>query len=101
MKYAIIGISGCQYKVEEGKVISIDKLDPLIKSTTEVYLIVDDNKIEVGNPTVKNASVDFEITNNYQGPKLDITKFRAKSRYRKHIGFRPQLTDIKILKINP
>jgi ribosomal protein L21 len=31
---------------------------------------------------------------------MDINKFRAKSRYRKHIGFRAQLTDLKILKIN-
>jgi large subunit ribosomal protein L21 len=100
MKYAIIGISGTQYKVEENQTITVDKLDPTIKSTTEVYLIVNDEKIEIGNPTVKNASIDFEIVNNYQGPKLDITKFRAKSRYRKHLGFRPQLTDIKITKIN-
>ena len=57
-------------------------------------------KIEVGQPTVKNSSVDFELVKNFQGPKLDVNKFRAKSRYRKHIGFRPQLTDIKILKIN-
>jgi len=101
MKYAIIGISGCQYKVEENQTITVDKLDPSLKSTTEVYLIVNDQKIEVGQPTVKNASVNFELVKNFQGPKLDITKFRAKSRYRKHIGFRPQLTDIKILKINP
>jgi large subunit ribosomal protein L21 len=100
MKYAVIGISGTQYKVEENQIITVDKLDPAIKSTTEVYLIVDDKKIEVGSPTVKNASVDFELVKNYQGPKLDVTKFRAKSRYRKHIGFRPQLTNIKITKIN-
>ena len=54
MKYAIIGISGCQYKVEENQTITVDKLDPSLKSTTEVYLVVDDKKIEVGQPTVKN-----------------------------------------------
>jgi len=100
MKYAVIGISGTQYKVEENQTITIDKLDPTTKSTTEVYLIVDEKKIEVGTATVKNASVEFISVNNYQGPKLDVTKFRAKSRYRKHIGFLPQLTDIKITKIN-
>jgi large subunit ribosomal protein L21 len=100
MKYAIVSASGTQYRVEENQIITVDKLNPETKKLTEVLLIVDDKEIKIGNPTVKDASVDFEIVKNYQGEKMDINKFRAKSRYRKHIGFRAQLTDLKILKIN-
>lgn len=100
MKYAVIAISGSQYKVEENQVITVDKLDPSIKSTSDVLLIVDEDKAKVGNPTVKGASVDFESVRDYQGEKLRVSTFKAKSRYRKTKGFRAQLTDIKITKIN-
>ena len=100
MKYAVIAISGTQYKVEENQVITVDKLDPSIKSTSEVLLIADDDKIKVGTPTVKGASVDFENVRDYQGEKLRVSTFKAKSRYRKTKGFRAQLSDIKITKIN-
>ncbi len=100
MKYAVIAISGSQYKVEENQIITVDKLDPSIKSTTEVLLTVDDDKVKVGTPTIKGASVDFESVRDYQGEKLRVSTFKAKSRYRKTKGFRAQLTDIKILKIN-
>lgn len=100
MKYAVIAISGSQYKVEENQVITVDKLDPTIKSTSEVLLIVDEDKVKLGNPTVKGASVEFENVRDYQGEKLRVSTFKAKSRYRKTHGFRAQLTDIKITKIN-
>lgn len=100
MKYAVIAISGTQYKIEENQVITVDKLDPLIKSTNEVLLIVDEDKVKIGNPTVKGASVEFENVRDYQGEKLRVSTFKAKSRYRKTHGFRAQLTDIKITKIN-
>ncbi|MDD3998756.1 MAG: 50S ribosomal protein L21 [Patescibacteria group bacterium] len=100
MKYAVIAISGSQYKVEENQVITVDKLDPSVKSTSDVLLIIDEDKVKVGNPTVKGASVDFESVRDYQGEKLRVSTFKAKSRYRKTKGFRAQLTDIKITKIN-
>jgi len=100
MKYAVIAISGSQYKVEENQIITVDKLDPSVKSTSEVLLTVDGDKVKIGTPTVKGASVDFEIIKNYPGDKIRVSTYKAKSRYRKTKGFRAQLTDIKILKIN-
>jgi large subunit ribosomal protein L21 len=103
MKYAIIAISGTQIKVEENQIITIDKLDLEVKktaSTSEVLLTVNDDKVIVGKPLVKDASVEYEVVKNYQGDKLKIFKYKAKSRYRKTQGFRPQQTDIKITKIN-
>jgi large subunit ribosomal protein L21 len=103
MKYAIIAISGSQFKAEENKIITVDNLN--IKegdnsSTDQVLLTVNDDKISVGTPTVKNASVEFKVIKNYKGEKVNVFKYKSKSRYRKSIGFRPQLTDIQVLKIN-
>ncbi|MEI8067830.1 MAG: 50S ribosomal protein L21 [Candidatus Shapirobacteria bacterium] len=103
MKYAVIAISGSQFKVEEDKIITIDNLnleEGVKSSTDQVLLTANDDKIIVGTPTVKNSSVDFEVVKNYKGEKLRVFKYKSKSRYRKTQGFRSQLTDIKILKIN-
>jgi large subunit ribosomal protein L21 len=103
MKYAIIAISGSQFKVEEDKIITVDNLnleEGTKSSTDQVLLTANDENIVVGTPTVKDSSVDFEVVKNYKGDKLRIFKYKSKSRYRKTQGFRAQLTDIKILKIN-
>ena len=103
MKYAIIATSGTQYRVEEGTIITVDKLEGEKDSNGKiesVLLIVDDEKIKIGNPNVKDSSVEYQIVNQYQGDKVRVSKFKAKSRYRKTMGFRAQLTDIKITKIN-
>lgn len=103
MKYAVIAISGTQYQVSEGQVITVDNqsLENGKNATiNDVLLTVDDEKVSVGTPTVKDASVQYEVLKNYQGKKVDVFKFKSKSRYRRSAGFRPQLTDIKITKIN-
>ena len=102
MKYAVIAISGTQYKIEEGKTYTVDLVDAKVGdklSTDQVLLLVDEKDTKIGTPTVKDAKVDYEIVNNYQGKKLDVFKYKSKSRYRKSWGFRPKLTYIKITKI--
>ena len=103
MKYAVIAISGTQYKIEENQTITVDNLglkEGETSSTDQVLLIVNDDKVEIGTPIIKNASVDYKIIKNYQGKKLRVFKYKSKSRYRKTMGFRAQLTDIQILKIS-
>ena len=103
MKYAVIAISGTQYQIEENQTITVDLLD--LKegeksSTDQVLLTVDGDKVKVGTPTVKDASVEFKVVKHFQGKKLKVFKYKSKSRYRKTTGFRAQLTDIEITKIN-
>lgn len=102
MKYAVIAISGTQYKVEENQTITVDKLDLKegeTSSTDQVLLNVDGDKVTVGTPTIKNTSVEYKVLKHYQGEKLHVFKYKSKSRFRKTTGFRAQLTDIQILKI--
>ncbi len=103
MKYAIIAISGAQFKVEEDKTITVSSLDLKegeTSKTSDVLLVVNDDKILVGTPNVKDATVEFEVVKNYQGEKVQVFKYKSKSRYRRSQGFRAQLSDIKITKIN-
>lgn len=103
MKYAVIAISGTQYKVSENETITIDHIEAKegdVLSTDQVLLIADDKDVKIGQPTISNATVQYQVVKNYQGKKIDVTTFKAKSRYRRHIGFRAQLTDVKILKIS-
>jgi large subunit ribosomal protein L21 len=102
MKYAVIAISGSQFKVEENQKLDVNNLnlkEGEKSSTDQVLLIADDKETNVGMPTVKNAKVEFTVLKNYKGKKTTIFKYKSKSRYRKTMGFRPQLTQIQITKI--
>lgn len=99
VKYAVIKLLGHQYKVSEGETLLIDHL--LDKKTeAQVLLVVDGEKVKVGKPIVEKAKVAFKILGDEKGIKMDIYKYKAKSRYRKHIGFRPLYTKIEIGKIS-
>ena len=103
MKYAVIDISGHQLIVSEGDILSVDLINTKEKaklSTDKVLLIATDDNVQVGNPYVKDSLVDYQIIGHKQGKKLHIFQYKAKSRYRRKTGFRPQLTDIKITSIS-
>jgi len=103
MKYAVIDISGHQLIVSEDDILSVDLVDANEKtklSTDKVLLIATDGNVQIGNPYVKDGLVEYEIIGHKQGKKLHIFQYKAKSRYRRKTGFRPQLTDIKITSIS-
>lgn len=101
MKYAIVRIGGKQYKAEEGKEILVDKLVDPKKFGVEVLLLVDGDKTKFGKPTVKDAVVKLKvITEVEKGEKIDVYKFKAKSRYKRHTGFRSQHTRLLVEKIS-
>lgn len=99
-KYAVIRIKGNQYKVSEGEEILVDRLGDT-KVKPEVLLLVDDGKVSVGKPKVAGAKVKLKVVKaEEKGKKLHIQKFRAKSRYRRKMGFRPVYTRLLIEKIS-
>lgn len=98
-KYAVVRIGGKQYKAEEGKEILVDKLADPKKIGADVLLYVDGDKVSVGKPTLKTEVKLKVVTDMEKGEKIEIYKFKAKSRYKKHTGFRPQYTRILVEKI--
>jgi large subunit ribosomal protein L21 len=102
MKYAVIQAAGKQYKVSEGDILEIDKLEgkPKAKiSFDKVLLVVDGKKVSLGQPLIKTAKVTAEIIEQKKGKKIRVVKFKAKSRYRRVKGHRQLLTQVKINKI--
>jgi large subunit ribosomal protein L21 len=102
-KFAIIKIAGKQYQVSEGDEIVVDRLaDEKGKSVVfdEVLLMVDGEKIQVGQPLVKGVKVKATIIDELKGEKIRIAIYKSKTRYRKVKGFRAQQTKLKIQKIS-
>ncbi len=97
MKYAVIELSGHQYKVTEGQRLQVNKLDSF---KPMVLMYSDGEKFELGNPYLDTIEVSAEVNGEVKGKKLTITRFKAKSRYDKTIGFRPVYTDLTITSIH-
>lgn len=99
MTYAIVEIGGKQYKVAEGNVLEIDKLDIEAGKTynfEKILLYSSDGQSQIGKPLVSGITVSGKILEHVKGDKIRVAKFKAKSRYRRAQGFRPSLTRIKI-----
>lgn len=100
VKYAVIRLQGRQYKVTEGQELLVDKMNDL-KLIPEVLLVADGEKVEIGKPILKTAKVSLKVlTEVEKGEKIEVYHFKAKSRYRKHTGFRPQYTRVLVEKIS-
>jgi large subunit ribosomal protein L21 len=96
--FAVLKIQGKQYLVFEGKEFEVDKLDGKDLSF-EVLLTCVDNKISIGKPYLKTHQVKLKQIGQEKGEKVDVLKYKAKSRYRRHYGFRPVFTRLQIVKI--
>jgi large subunit ribosomal protein L21 len=100
MKYAIVKIKGQQHKVSEGDEILVDKLGT-DKPDVKVLLVVNEKNVKIGKPEVKGAKVKIKILEaEEKGKKLYVQTFKAKSRYRRKIGFRPIYSRLLIEKIS-
>jgi len=102
--YAVISISGKQYKISEGDTLLVDSLENKAGSEMlldKVLLARMGDKIQIGQPYVPNVKITASVETHQKGNKIHIRKFKAKSRYRRHIGFRPSQTVLKIGNISP
>ena len=100
---AIIVTGGKQYKVSEGDVIYIEKLDNEAGDTVkfkQVLAIIDGEKATFGAPVVEGASVEAKIVKNGKGKKIPIFKYNPKKGYRKRQGHRQPYTKVEIGKIS-
>ena len=101
-KFTVIKIGSSQYKVAEGDEIDVDKIEGKKGSKltfNQVLLLIDGEKVSVGQPLVKGVQIEAKILEQFKGKKIRVATYKAKSRYRRVKGFRPQLTKIKIEKI--
>ena len=101
--YAVIDACGKQYKVAEGDLVFVEKLDKEEgeKVTFDQVLLISDNgKVKVGNPTVKGAKVEGEIVKHGKNKKIKIFTYKPNTTStRKKQGHRQPYTQVKINKI--
>lgn len=102
MSYAIIQTGGKQYRVAEGDILDVEKLDVAAgESTTftDVLMIADGTKVTFGAPFVAAASVQAEVVDQWKDEKVIAFKFRRRKGYHRTVGHRRQLTKLKITSI--
>lgn len=101
--YAIIDACGKQYKVQEGDIVFVERLEEEEgKKVTfdQVLLVSEDGKTTVGEPTVKGAKVTATIIGHGRGKKIIVFKYKAKKNERKTRGHRQSYTKIQIESIS-
>ncbi len=109
---AVIKTGGKQYLVSPGRKIKIEKIDKPASAKAsagkeegqevifdEVLLLQKGNKLEIGTPLVKGATVIGKILRQSKAKKLIVFKYRAKTRYKVKKGHRQPFTEVEILKI--
>lgn len=99
--YAIIATGGKQYKVSEGDIVKIEKLDVEDGSTVtfDQVLAVSDNGLKVG-ADVASSTVTATVMGQGKDKKVIVYKYKRKSGYHKKNGHRQAYTQVKIEKIN-
>jgi len=98
MQYAIIKTGNKQYQAVAGKTLKVEKLATTEGSVVfeEVLLHVDGEKVEVGTPTVSGLKVYGTVTGVVKADKIQVFKYKSKSRYRKLRGHRQNYSVVKI-----
>ncbi len=100
--YAIIRTGGKQYRVSEGDVLNVEKLN--VEEGQEVVFddvltVANDGDVKVGTPTVAGAKVTAKVAKQGKADKIFVFKYRAKSNYRKRQGHRQPFTQVEITSI--
>lgn len=100
--FAVIKTGGKQYRVQEGDVIYVEKLNAKVDSSVkfDVLLMGEGNDLTVGTPVVEGASVEGRVLAQDKAKKIVVFKYKSKKTYRKTNGHRQPFTKVEIKKIS-
>ena len=102
MKHAIIETGGKQYRVAEGDVIFVEKLDVEAGESVKfdrVLAVIDEENTVFGAPVIEGASVSANVVKNGKSKKIRVYKMKPKKGYRRTQGHRQPYTKVEITKI--
>ena len=99
--YAIIVTGGKQYRVENGDVIYVEKLDAEVDAevTFDKVVAVSDKSLKVGKPYVKDAFVKGTVLKNGKGKKVTVFTYKPKKGSARKMGHRQPYTKVQITEI--
>ncbi len=101
--YAIVEISGQQFKVEKDNKIFVHRLEAKEGDKIDfdqVFLIDDGKNVNIGSPSIKNAKVTAKVIEHLKGDKVIVFKKKRRKGYKVKNGHRQYLTKLEILKID-
>ncbi len=101
--FAVIETGGKQYKVNEGDILFIEKLDVNEGDTVtfdKVLALSKDGSFVTGAPVIDGASVTANVVKNGRGKKIYVMKYKSKKNEKKKIGHRQPYTKVQIVTIN-
>ncbi|MGI6668873.1 MAG: 50S ribosomal protein L21 [Acetivibrionales bacterium] len=101
--YAVIETGGKQYKVQEGDVLFIEKIDAEDGAEItfdKVLAVSNEGNVTFGKPLIENASVTAKVLGQGKARKIIVFKYKPKKNYRKKTGHRQPYTKVQISKIN-
>ena len=101
--YAVIKTGGKQYRVQQGDVIFVEKINSQADEAVtfeEVLLVNDGEQTKVGAPTVAGAKVEGKVLAQVKAKKVVVYKYKAKKNERKKQGHRQPYTKVEITAIN-
>jgi large subunit ribosomal protein L21 len=102
MKYAVIRTGGKQYRVSEGDIVKIEKLDAEVGdkiTLADILFVGDDGDVKIGTPLVANAKVTGEIVDQGRAKKIIVFKKKRRKSYSRQQGHRQYQTALKITSI--
>lgn len=102
MVYAIIETGGKQFKVQEGDIVFVEKLNKDLDESfkfDKVLAVSKDGNTVFGEPLVEGASVEAKVLKQGKEKKVIVFKFKAKKGYRRKQGHRQPYTKVQIGKI--
>ncbi len=99
--YAVIVSGGKQYRVSQGDVIYVEKLNQEVDSKVnfDVLMLGSEDNVEVGTPTLAGAKVEGKILGQVKGEKIIIFKYKSKKNYHRRAGHRQAYTKVEITSI--
>ena len=101
--YAIVKTGGKQYKVAQGDVLFVEKLEANegdVVTLDQVLAVAGENGLTVGSPVVEGATVTAKVVAQGKAKKVIVYKYKAKKDYRIKQGHRQPYTKLVIESIN-
>ena len=101
--YAVIATGGKQYRVQEGAVLRIEKLDAEAGASVEfgqVLLVGEGANVKLGNPMIAGGKVVATVVRHGKGAKISVVKFKRRAHYLRQKNHRQPFTEIKVTDIS-
>lgn len=101
--FAVLKTGGKQYKVSEGDIIQVEKLDHKVGDQVtldKVLMAGDGADVKVGTPYLEGCTVTGEVDDQFRGKKIIVFKKHKRKKYRRKNGHRQELTRLKITGIS-